>query len=586
MKKYMSNLKLIKEKCIFLLKNYSAYNPFEKYPLYFILTVFLPLIAGVRRIAYHINDDFSIRVLLEGSMFSPREPSEYVLFINVFYARFIKFLYLHFPTFFWYDLLLILPVFIGSVVVSKIFYSVSDKNTKIILSFLLMVFSYTVVHNLTFTIIAGACSVYGLIIVTSCFLEEGADRGNIKKFIAFSLLVLSSLIRYDEMILCLFFGSVFFLVRFWKEFPLKKIIRFYLIVFLSVGTAFSLNYLHIKEYAKITDPFNPLEYNAIKSEFTDKAISYEGMGKISSSDDEELNKALIENNISQNDFHLLMNWGFSGKNFFNIDNMKKFKYCCSKQIQGNSMEKLKKIKVYFTYKIFVFSLLFISLFCFFWNEDYKIFTENLFIVLTVVSFSVFVVPFIPKPLPMRVLLPVYFLIIYFISIRAFEKRSSIIISLFICMFIWLPFYNIPQKKRLKIAFQPSNSSMVYYGMNFSDYVIYPFKKSPDYIKNLYFWGWPVSTPSFQKKFKEDIYTMLLKNEAALLVYGRDFSSSYSFEIFIKEHFGKYCYTDWKLTSIPNLYLGKLVCGSSSKDVEILETMKCHMNDAFCKKVPL
>lgn len=536
-------------------------------------TFFLPFIAmlsALHNVFYQSNDDQAMRLILEGRLFSPKEPSEYVIFINVIYARFLKYLYNNFGNFFWYDISFYALIFTSSCVIAYLLFVKNEKTAlKILISVFLFISFRLAFNQIQFSIVAGmlACSAV-VSLIRLLFYAPSRKETIFSLFYIPAALLLSSLVRIEMTGLTLLTGGALCLVLI-KRLHFSKTL--FLTAFsvatglLAVAGAYSY---HRAEYGALNMPFNPLLYNETKSRILDKAIFNE-----SEIQAEPYLKAaepvLAKNGWSRNDLELFLNWGFTARGFFDLNGIRKIADNVAPLLQGSLKERLKPFFdglsscERYLHLIVLLMLLFTKE----KSVRVKIVAAHLIFLCVFLGLA----PFF-KPVPVRVyfslnLLEFCFLaflvrddfrlsnaaellngIKAFIGLRAdFSEKeyARILFALLIGSVVYLyPKYvhDIKISYRLyKRASLPQTSDILfipnYYLFRGSVLPFRPLKKG---IENILIGpGWTVATPTFQKQFDGEYYELLLSGKIRFL----DFYHSrpyFAIERFWKEHYGKNC----------------------------------------------
>lgn len=551
--------------------------------LYALIITTFSMLIGVIEALYQTNDDQAMRLLIEGNIFGLTKPSEYVLFLNVFYSRFLTYLYTEYPNIIWYDILFYAFIFISGYALSfTLFVKNNNPVLKIITSTFLIISIWSVSHYLQFTVIAGFLSVAAVCLYNN---KKEGQNNYITDFIIILLIILSSLIRYEMMLLTIFSGGIFTLIFLRNKISWQKIVST-LPIIIAVIIASSLHWWHLEEYKKITTPFNPIEYNDIKSQMLDKSLlnqeSANAFGDISKYYQQNVLPLLDKLKISENDFSLLTNWGFTGRDFFKIENMKKYSDTLSPTLQGTPQNRLLLYKIYFSkyYNYMYPALVLLLLMCFNINNQKR---KKIALAIASQIALLFVLILFMKPFPLRVLIPLYLLEISLCLMFINEERLALSAKNFkisknlniVQLVITTPkkHYNIPLLKFLVFAFLLFSFYMPYtnfphrdktthktinhietilnknvlYHVDFAFFnsSVIPFHKTRDFLNKTIGLGWTVATPAFQNKIQEDYYKLLASNKILILARHKEYQWPYdSYEQYMKEHLGLNCKIIW------------------------------------------
>lgn len=542
---------------------------FDRRLFYALCLPVVAMISALYNVFYQTNDDQAMRLILEGALFSPEEPSEYVIFINIIYARFLKYLYEHFENFFWYDFFFYILTFISSCTIA---YSLFVKNEKAALKILVTIFLFvsfrTAFNQIQFSIVAGisACSAT-VVLIRLLFFPLS------KKETVFGLcyipvaLFLSSLVRPEMTGLTLFTGGALCLVSIGRIRFSKTFFATVLSVTAGMAAVTGAYCHHRAEYAKVR-PFDPLRYNDTKSRILDKAVFHESRVKAEPYL-EAAEPVLAENGWSRNDLELFLNRGFTGRGFFDQENIQRVADAVAPVLQGGFKER---------YKLFFDDLpscerylhlivLLMILFSKGKGVRFRMAAAHLIFLSVFLGLTAFF-----KPLPVRVyfslnLLEFCFLVFltgndFGISnatetlnrLKSFtgigfsgRKCARILFAFLIGFVIWLypayvpyanVFYDFYKNAELPqtpdVPFVPS-----YYQLRGSILPFRPFKAGVGNF--LLAHSWTAATPAFQKQIDGDFYGLLMSGKVRFLdFYNHPTRAYHLIEQFWKEHYGKDC----------------------------------------------
>ncbi len=541
----------------------------------FAYAVFLPLlsfVAALHKMVYQTTDDQSMRLILEGAAFSPKEPSEYVIFINILSSRLLKFLYSSFDGVYWYDLFLYLLLFIGScAVASCAFVKNERKLLKALITAFLFISFRLAFNQAQFTVVSGILACGGVLLLTRAVFAPLSGKEIAAHMICIPvLLFLSAQLRLDMMLLSLLTGGILSLVLLKNVRISAKNAALGFAVLIALAASFKAEAFHKAEYAALPLPFDPLAYNAAKSEILDKAIFNESGIRYEPFVQKAL-PLLKANGWTRNDLMLFLNWGFTATDFFDYANVKKIAANVAPVLQGEWYQRIalffKDLPVGGRYMHFLILLL--LLFTGQKETRKKILCAHALFLSVFLAFS----PFF-KPFPLRVYFSLNLLEFIFLTRllkndfgfdKAEQNLSTIIEKLrkyvprrFLpadCagLAVLLTFYSV-------LSFYPKYASDVktayrsYDRLSVPDeadvryvlsYALFrgsalPFRPvKPDLSRALLGPGWTVITPSFQKQIGGDFYRKVAEGKIRYL----DIFSPSPFEQterFLKTHYGKAC----------------------------------------------
>ncbi len=536
-------------------------------------TLFLPFIAmisALHNVFYQSNDDQAMRLILEGRLFSPAEPSEYVIFINIIYARFLKYLYENFENFFWYDFLFYALVFMSSCVIAYFMFVKNEKTSlKILISVFLFISFRLAFNQIQFSVVAGmlACSSTVSLI---CLLFYTPSR----KETIFSLfyvpigLFLSSLVRIEMTGLSLLTGGALCLVLIKRLHFSKTLFLTALSVVMGLLAVVSAYSYHRAAYNDLNMPFNPLIYNETKSQILDKAIFNES-GIKAEPYLKAAEPALAKNGWSRNDLDLFLSWGFTAQGFFELSNIRKIADNVAPILQGSFKKRLNLFfdNIFSCERYLHFIVFLILLFTQGKNARLKIIAAHLIFLCVFLTLALFF-----KPVPIRVYFSLNLLEFCFLTFlirddfcisNAAELLNGIIDSIglradlaekeyariLFLLLIYSIIYLYPKYVHdIKISYRlyqkaslPQTSDILFIP---NDYLlrgsILPFRPLKKGIDNILIGpGWTVATPAFQKQLNGEYYKLLLSGKIRFLdfYYPRPF---HVIEDFWREHYGKNC----------------------------------------------
>lgn len=223
-------------KAIFIFKN-SKLNPFANRALFCCIPVLVGWFYAVHFHAmYQTMDDWDMRILLEGSAGGRiSTPSEFSLYMNILYGKFLKLFYTIYQNGYWYDIFTYLfcsvSVYVITFTLCKNFSSNNWFHKSIILLVISLVCS-TSFFSPQFTITAGLLAISGVLsffILVSDYFVDNRLRNLCRVYCLFSL-VFSALIRFEACMIVSFYSGIVLLpywpYRCWRNILKKSIIIF------------------------------------------------------------------------------------------------------------------------------------------------------------------------------------------------------------------------------------------------------------------------------------------------------------------------------------------------------------------------
>lgn len=529
----------------------------------FVFTV-ITMLLGLIQVHYHTNDDIGMRMILEGSVFNPPSPSEYVLFMNVILCRMFTWLYTICPQFFWYDSFFYLCIFgcFFALFYYFLFSSEISKLCQYLVGLVLLVYGIFCFNNLQFTIVSGLLALTSVVLYWRIiFVKIPLKHRVIINILIFLFICLACLIRFEMALLLLFLGGVFTFILDYKFIKIKTVCCAVPII-LAIIASFGMEFYHKNEYAKLL-PYNPLEYNAIKSEMLDKALP---IRLYKNYYEQKVFPLAEKNNISENDLKTLMKFGFTGSNNYSLENMKKYNDILAKVLQGDVITRLMMFKFYFTDKNYHYAYpLFLILLCILIVNSpaarIRLFLLSLFHL-----FLLFILLPFMKLLPLRVLSSIYLLELlctfYICSgklsmtkINEFfhYKNDTMLITSFkktmlfscsfplICYLVLSPFsffqprYSEVYKMASAIAEKLDTDTLYNFDSKYSSFISLPFKKNNvEFISRTTGLGWGVALPFYHEKLNhKDFYDEMAKGK--IKVISKNPEGRLMYYEYIKEH---------------------------------------------------
>jgi hypothetical protein len=208
--------------------------------------------------SFESNDDIAMNIILSGSYTGT--PSEFVYFINILLAGFIKNLYLWKVDINWFNLFFISFASTAIVFLNVLNYQ-QQKNNKIQLYFtsaVLFIILLLLLSSMNFSKFAALGIVSGIIPIL--FLRINTYQ----KVLAVSLMLIGVMIRFDLIYLVLLFLLPVVLVYYKQVIQNKSYLT---LISITLACVF-LNFIHQKSYNDNKQWSNQLKYNEIRSKVT------------------------------------------------------------------------------------------------------------------------------------------------------------------------------------------------------------------------------------------------------------------------------------------------------------------------------
>lgn len=398
------------------------------------------MIALSSHAMYQSCDDFDMRIVLEGSALGFNfPPSEFSLFMNILYGKFLKFFYNIYQNWFWYDTFTYLFLGISFYVITLSIFKNFENETLFnkILKCSILVSVYTISFVLPqFTLTSGMLAISGILsfYMLVCSYFNGKYK-YLCSFYCFFSLLFSSLIRFENCMLVSFF-TLLVLIPFWAYREWKNIIKKSIIPFSALILIIICAVLNMKLIEENSNWNEAVRMNIARGELTEKMFIWDDI------DNGDFFSRTIQafsdipdstNYMNDFDYKLLIIAGFlTNSSMQNVDNLEYISNALSHELQNEKSISFR-IKDYFNI-LFLMIALFVCV-SLYSNGAYKIFY---FVCISLIIIAV--VNFFYKTLPERVWLNLAFSIItvslFNFRIRFFScfyKMKNIFILCFVVL---------------------------------------------------------------------------------------------------------------------------------------------------------
>lgn len=298
---------------------------------FLINAVFLGLVLVFCDMKYEVSDDFIVDTILSGAYGNGYD--EHLLFSNILYGYFLKFLYQLIPVVSWY--------FVGQIAISfcaltAVTYVILEKNNRclgLLVSIIFVSFfsdDLYILVQFTKTATAAACAGGALLLYGFWGTEK-------KRVLTISLgavlAVVGSMIRYNAMYTALLFLAIMFLKYVWENRRDEKIAKKVLISLILCGAtvASAVGLKQINEQMWLADEQygDYRMYSRLRASVTD----VNGYGYESVADE------LQEIGITLVDYYMIESWNFLDQQFFTeekIHEISAIKKACSAQVNQSA----------------------------------------------------------------------------------------------------------------------------------------------------------------------------------------------------------------------------------------------------------
>lgn len=280
---------------------------------------------------YMTNDDVSMRLNASGKYFAYNyEPNEYLLFINYLYGAVLKWLYSHYPTIHWYDLLFTVLNTIAMIVFMIVSQGRHHRyQIKLALFFFSLAFFPILFYQPQFTVTAVFLASSGLLVLAYLLAYTSGNR----KWCYFGLVYfvisvfIASLIRINSALLVMVFGMFLITPIAFRRYVGNADNRILLSAIVSVLLLSAIVYVGVlankDHYSKSPGHNVALKINKLRSGMQDNALSTlreEARERIDS-----VLSSTTGDHWSLNDFLMFRNWMFVNEDVFSLANIEKNK---------------------------------------------------------------------------------------------------------------------------------------------------------------------------------------------------------------------------------------------------------------------
>lgn len=578
---YKSISYLIKLIVDFLTANHLLYTfsvPIFSFIISFIIT----------KPIYNTNDDVAMRLFAEGIIYPKAGPSEFLLFINVLYGRFLKFLYISHPGIPWYDICFASLMLIAFFVLS---YCLWQPTKNYIYNFFstvfLGIFFFTCFTQIQFSIVSSVLFISAAVLAIKTILSPPKlvfSYFPICLYIIFGIFV-SALIRFQ---LILIVGLFAFILACFvlnkkhlnKTFLIISIMILFGFIFANLGEEYNR-----KEYKTNPIANHALEYNFYRSEVQDRSYVYrnnmapEHLSKI-------IEPSLNKINWSRNDYLMFHYWCTTGNDLYDLSNMKKLYFATARQVQPPllSFTNIKKaikfpLKYFFDNNLNL--LLIISLAIIFLNKKY-----SMFLIASHLAFCLFLglEACFFREVPFRVYYPLNLLEYAFFILKAqqmnliayrpklyddfvnlkmsfensnfnYKIKINGLITLFLAMILCINCSQIQKemmhdaretrrqyKSFLELKFNPNSIYLI--STNLISYVLQPYEINKIDWRNKLTFGWIVELGVYQKKLQDlnlhkDLYLKTCSNHKIFFLENLmpEYYKHMPIRVYLQEHYG-------------------------------------------------
>ncbi|RDH83369.1 MAG: hypothetical protein DIZ78_15360 [endosymbiont of Escarpia spicata] len=278
---------------------------------------------------YMTNDDISMRLNASGKYFAyDYGPNEYLLFINYLYGVVLKWLYSHYPTVHWYDLLFTVLNAIAMIVfmvVSQGRYH--SYQIKLALFFFSLAFFPILFYQPQFTVTAVFLASSGLLVLAYLLAYTSGNRKWCYLGLVYFVVsvFIASLIRINSALLVMAFGMFLITSIAFRRYVGSTDNRILLSMIVSVLFLSAIVYAGVLAnkdfYAKSPGHNVALKINKLRSGMQDNAII-----TLREGEREKIDSALSSatgDHWSLNDFLMFRSWMFANEEIFSLASIEK-----------------------------------------------------------------------------------------------------------------------------------------------------------------------------------------------------------------------------------------------------------------------
>lgn len=322
MEQFCKNLNFLKEYAVKCINNPYLFTAIVLISIYFIsFVISFPV--------YQTQDDFYMRAIVDGSWALDKQPTEFTMWMNILYGRFLAFLYSSVSSkIYWYDIFTYIWMTLSLVVISLSIHFKKHIFYNYVLGVTLITVGCTIFLYPNFTVTSGMLSVAAFVL--TCKVIESNNTGIIKfvfsSFLIFLLINISSLIRFDSMLsllpLCAY--TILFFV---KSKNLKKCIIIFFVISISLLSSFLLKDYDKKVVAQNPEYSQMLAYHKARLSITEDTVIYQNpdytklwkkLEKIV-----DVNTELKDVGWTEGTYRLFLNWcNIGDEQFYNTEKIK------------------------------------------------------------------------------------------------------------------------------------------------------------------------------------------------------------------------------------------------------------------------
>ena len=259
------------------------------------LNIFLfLLITLVVHPFFKTNDDTIMWLYVMGKVIVD-QPTEYIQFMNVLLGKFLKNIYIYFPSFNWYIVLFYTSLFSSYTYFSYLLQTKFGLEKGLLVYFIcFFLLGISFLLWFQFSIVSGVLCSIGFFGVLVCYDRYSIVFGSL-------LCLLGSLVRFDVFLMVVLMMTPILLI------DIKRIKMVFLpiamLIVVCVGLNIFNNYLYQEEFSDFITQNN---YRGKAQEYSSKEA-----------DSPELQTTLKEINWSKNDYDMFKNWFFSDTTLYN-----------------------------------------------------------------------------------------------------------------------------------------------------------------------------------------------------------------------------------------------------------------------------
>ena len=378
---------------------------------------------------YTPADDYYLRSVADGTFSPTKTPTEMLLWSTLFYGKILKFLYISFPTIYWYDIFTYLSMTVSFTIFIFSLHKRDDVFYNSVLLFILTPILLRIFISPQFTTTAGilflaavAIAIYILtntVATLNCFLLSLA---------IYLLAIASSFLRFESHLAITPLAAIYMLFFVNKQ-NFKKACYVFTLCLISIASTYSIQELAKNEISKNEQFQQQIDVNELRLDLSQRTYIYD-------KPNHALLWSALENGSNLQEEYKDLNWNSSAyrvllsfnnigdKQFYSVENLTNVRTQLQKTLKSKKTLNLKfRVQDYHNHFKYYFAVI-LLLALLFYNKKTTI---TVLVTCAVFVLYVIVLSNFMKMLPERVWLnfTVLMLLVIFFYAKTVNSRKSI-----------------------------------------------------------------------------------------------------------------------------------------------------------------